>query len=51
MDSTEPEFKWDAEQKRAKRYVDQAKAFDDNKPDLYCEARDYRHLYVCMYDQ
>ena len=29
--------------------MEQAKAFDDSKPDLYCEARDHRHLYVCMY--
>ena len=25
-----PEFNWDAEQERAKRYVEQAKAYDDS---------------------
>ena len=39
-------FSWNEEQERAKKYVVQAKEFDDNKPNQYDEDRDYKHLTI-----
>jgi len=41
-------FSWNEEQERAKKYVVQAKEFNDNKYDM---DRDYSHLTICIYGQ
>ena len=40
---------WTEEQNKAKKYVVEAKEFDDCKTNKYCEERDYSYLTICAF--